>query len=159
MATSTVNYLKTIMPGQPEAWYDRIASDIHCGKMPLPMVEGVPLPAGTIAPPPPPTKVNPARQRFTEGIHRRNSPKPLVTTKPVANTPNTVGEALQQARQKPKRPAQPASAATKWELERLVHSDKNTAERLAAQVAFANPDKSEQWCWEKAIFDLERDRG
>jgi hypothetical protein len=152
MSKPTVTYLQTIMPGQPDAWYDRIASDILCGKMPLPMVEGVPLPAITITPPP---TVNPARQRFTEGIHRS---APAAPPRPSSNIPNTVGEALQQATHKPKRPNQLANATTKGKLERLVHSDKRAAERLAAQVAFSHPDKSEQWCWEKAIFDLERDR-
>jgi hypothetical protein len=47
---------------------------------------------------------------------------------------------------------------TKYRLRTLVHSDHNAAERLVAQVAFAHPDKTEQWCWDKAIFDLERDR-
>jgi hypothetical protein len=146
MSKSTVAYLQTIMPGQSEAWYERIASDILSGKMPLPKVEGVPAPVAT---------VNPARQRFTEGIHRS---APVTPPRPSANIPNTVGEALQQATHKPKRPAQPANGSTKGKLERLVHSDKRAAERLAAQVAFSHPDKSEQWCWEKAIFDLERDR-
>jgi hypothetical protein len=150
MATSTVNYLKTMMPGQPEAWYERIAGDILCGKMPLPKFEDVPVPTATIEPPP---IINQARQRFTE-----STPKPVAPLRPSANIPNTVGEALQQATLKPKRPAQPANATTKWKLERLVHSDKKAAERLAAQVSSSNPGKSEQWCWEKAICDLERDR-
>jgi hypothetical protein len=152
MSKPTVDYLKTIMPGQSEAWYDRIASDILCGKMPLPKVAEVPAPTATIEPPP---TVNPARQRFTEGTHRS---APSAPPRPSANIPNTVGEALQQATHKPKRPAQPANAATKGKLERLVHSDKRAAERLAAQVSLANPGKSEQWCWEKAIYDLQRDR-
>jgi hypothetical protein len=155
MSKPTVDYLKTIMPGQSESWYHRIASDILCGKMALPMIEGVPLPAITIALSSPPPTVNPARQRFTEGIHRS---EPVAPPRPSANIPNTVGEALQQATHKPKRPTQPANATTKWKLEHLVHSDKRAAERLAVQVAFSHPDKSEQWCWEKAIFDLERDR-
>jgi hypothetical protein len=137
MSKSTVTYLKAIMPGQPEAWYERIAGDILCGKMPLPKVEGVSVPAATIEPPP---------------IINQSPPRPS------ANIPNTVGEALQQATLKPKRPAQPANATTKWKLERLVHGDNKAADRLAAQVSFANPDKSEQWCWEKAICDLARDR-
>jgi hypothetical protein len=152
MSKSTVDYLKTIMPGQSEVWYHRIASEILCGKMPLPKVEGVPAPTATIEPPP---TVNPERHRFTEGIHRST---PAAPPRPSANIPNTVGEALQQAAHKPTRPKQPANASTKWKLERLVHSDKHAAERLAAQVAFTNPGKSDQWCWEKAIFDLERDR-
>jgi hypothetical protein len=150
MSKSTVNYLKAIMPGQPEAWYESIAGDILCGKMPLPKVEGVSVPTATIEPPP---IINQARQRFTEP-----TPEPVAPPRPSSNIPNTVGEALQQATLKPKRPAQPANATTKWKLERMVHGDNKAAARLAAQVSFANPDKSEQWCWEKAICDLARDR-
>jgi hypothetical protein len=146
MNNPTVDYLKQIMPGQPDAWYQRIADDIAAGKMPLPTVEGVPVPELLTAPPQP--TINAARQRFLNSQPHHRSP----------STPDTVGEALHQASRKPKRPAQPAKAATKRELERLIHSDRLAAERLAAQVAFANPGQSEQWCWEKAIFDLERDR-
>lgn len=130
MNNPTVDYLKEIMPGQSDVWYQRIAGDVIAGKMPLPKVEGVPIPEA-LAPPEP--TVNAARQRFLDGSKRQSTP---------ANIP--VG--------------QPAKAATKSKLERLTHSDKAAAARLAAQVAFVNPGKSEQWCWEKAIFDLERDR-
>jgi hypothetical protein len=166
MDTSVVNYLKEVMPGQPDAWYQRIAGDVIMGKMPLPKVEGVPAPKALPIP-----TVNAARQRFLDGSKRQSPPEPVKPpVKPKSKTqqlkrgtyrsviPNTVNEAIQQVSQKPKRPAQPANAATKRKLAGLTHGDNATAARLAAQVAFINPGKSEQWCWEKAIFDLERDR-
>jgi hypothetical protein len=47
---------------------------------------------------------------------------------------------------------------TESRLLRLVNYDRQMAERLAESVRAKNPDKTEQWCWEKAIWDLERDR-
>jgi hypothetical protein len=43
-------------------------------------------------------------------------------------------------------------------LLRLLHGDRAAALRLVESIKARNPDKSEQWSWEKAIFDLERDR-
>lgn len=36
--------------------------------------------------------------------------------------------------------------------------DRATAERLLALAREYNPHRSEQWCYEKVIYDLERDR-
>jgi hypothetical protein len=172
-AKSTIAYLQEIMPGQSEAWYDRIAAEITAGRMPLPKVESIPdpTPKPTEEPVLLPNAINPARQRY---LASNDSPAP--TAKPKSKTkqlkqgtyraksaastaiPNTVGEALKQASQPQTKRVQPANATTKWKLESLVHGDRNAASRLAAQIAFANPDKTEQWCWEKAIYDLRRDR-
>jgi hypothetical protein len=169
MNNPTVDYLKQIMPGQSDAWYQRIADDIAAGKMPLPKVEGVLVPESLTAPPQP--TINAARQRFLDNS-KRSPIEPPVAKPPVkpksktqqlkqgtyrSNIPDTVDAALQQASQKPKRPAQPVKTATRMELGRLVRSER-AAERLAVQVASTTPGKSEQWCWEKAIFDVERDR-
>lgn len=43
------------------------------------------------------------------------------------------------------------------ELARLAGSQK-TARRLVAGVRVSHPTRSERWCWEKAIADLDRDR-
>lgn len=134
-ANSAIAHLQKVMPGQSDAWYSRIADEITAGRMPLPKIDNAEVP--TIA-----TKTE----------------RPAASPRPSAHIPNTVGDAMRQAKQRITRPAQSANATTKWKLERLVHSDKKAAERLAAQVAFANPNQSEQWCWEKAIYDLERDR-
>lgn len=41
----------------------------------------------------------------------------------------------------------------------LLNGDRNTANRLLNLAKTRNPQKSIQWCAEKVIFDLERDRG
>ncbi len=41
----------------------------------------------------------------------------------------------------------------------LLNGDRNTANRLIALAKTRNPDKSIDWCVEKVIFDLQRDRG
>lgn len=43
-------------------------------------------------------------------------------------------------------------------LLRLVGHDLQMAKRLITHTRHKNPDKAEQWCWEKVIWDLERDR-
>lgn len=45
------------------------------------------------------------------------------------------------------------------QLMRLLHDDRNTANRLLSQVKVKNPSRSIDWCVEKVIYDLERDRG
>ena len=52
-----------------------------------------------------------------------------------------------------------ASRKLQKELLRLLHDDRNTANRLLSQVKINNPNKSINWCIEKVIYDLERDRG
>jgi len=47
---------------------------------------------------------------------------------------------------------------TQAQLLRLVNGHRPTALRLVEQLQLRHPDRSEQWCWEKAIFDIERDR-
>ena len=39
----------------------------------------------------------------------------------------------------------------------LVHGDWNLAERLLDSARRSNPGHSEDWYWEKVIYDLERD--
>ncbi|NJO75971.1 MAG: hypothetical protein HC833_20785 [Leptolyngbyaceae cyanobacterium RM1_406_9] len=50
------------------------------------------------------------------------------------------------------------SVSVESRLYRLLHGDRAGAVRLIGSIRARNPDKSEQWCWDKAIFDLERDR-
>lgn len=45
------------------------------------------------------------------------------------------------------------------QLLRLLHDDQATANRLLSQVKIKNPNRSIDWCVEKVIYDLERDRG
>ncbi len=41
----------------------------------------------------------------------------------------------------------------------LAGYDKQRIERLLNGVRLKNPDRSEQWYWEKILYDMERDRG
>ena len=43
-------------------------------------------------------------------------------------------------------------------LVKLLGGNQNTANRLIQQSQLRYPDKSADWHWEKAIYDLERDR-
>lgn len=43
-------------------------------------------------------------------------------------------------------------------LLKLLGGNRNTAQRLIHQSQLRYPDKSADWHWEKAIYDLERDR-
>lgn len=52
-----------------------------------------------------------------------------------------------------------ASRELQKKLLRLLHDDQNTANRLLSQVKINNPTRSINWCVEKVIYDLERDRG
>ncbi len=40
----------------------------------------------------------------------------------------------------------------------MVGGDRHAAKRLIDNIKKKNPGKTELWCWEKAIDDLERDR-
>lgn len=44
-------------------------------------------------------------------------------------------------------------------LLRLLNGDRHTANRLIGLAKSRNPGRSIDWCVEKVIFDLERDRG
>lgn len=50
------------------------------------------------------------------------------------------------------------SRATRKQLMRRVGGNAAVAQRLVERVKMQNPGRTEQWCWEKAIYDIERDR-
>ncbi len=50
------------------------------------------------------------------------------------------------------------SRAVQRKLMGLVGNDRDIAEGLAQRLKLKNPGQSDDWCWEKAIYDLERDR-
>lgn len=52
-----------------------------------------------------------------------------------------------------------ASRKLQKKLLTILHNDRDAANRLLAQAKFRNPNKSIDWCVEKVIYDLERDRG
>lgn len=48
--------------------------------------------------------------------------------------------------------------STRRQLLGLVGGNATVAQRLVSDVQARNPGRTEQWCWEKAIYDVERDR-
>ena len=46
----------------------------------------------------------------------------------------------------------------KSKLEKLCGSDYRLAQRLVEGIQVDHPERAEQWCWEKAVWDMERDR-
>lgn len=54
--------------------------------------------------------------------------------------------------------ARGVSRSTRKQLLRLVGGNASVAQRLVRDVRDRNPGRPEQWCWEKAIYDIERDR-
>ena len=40
----------------------------------------------------------------------------------------------------------------------LPHDDRAVADRLFTHISQMNPGQSERWCWDKVLWDLERDR-
>ena len=48
--------------------------------------------------------------------------------------------------------------STRRQLLGLVGGNATVAQRLVSDVQARNPGRTEQWCWEKAIYDIERDR-
>jgi hypothetical protein len=56
------------------------------------------------------------------------------------------------------RPIKPQHPHLERKLLKLLSGNRNTANRLIQQSQLRYPDKSADWHWEKAIYDLERDR-
>lgn len=52
-----------------------------------------------------------------------------------------------------------ASPKLRQKLLRLLHNDHQAANRLLTHVILNHPNQSVNWAMEKAIYDLERDRG
>ncbi|MEM6449453.1 MAG: hypothetical protein AAF703_03965 [Cyanobacteria bacterium P01_D01_bin.105] len=69
---------------------------------------------------------------------------------PKGSSGGTLSGAAQRSRGVPR--------ATRQKLLRLVGGNAAVAQRLVSDVQTRNPGRSEQWCWEKAIYDIERDR-
>jgi hypothetical protein len=82
---------------------------------------------------------------------------------PESVTSKSVQKSLEKIISKSQKPfsAQPVQLVKKVTMQRLlslVNGDMETAKRLVIQAREKNPVRDEQWCWEKVIYDLERDR-
>lgn len=71
---------------------------------------------------------------------------------------STIGWLLWSLFRKASRRTQKASPRLANRLLVLVNGDTATARRLLRNVNRSNPGRSVDWCLEKAIYDLERDR-
>lgn len=60
--------------------------------------------------------------------------------------------------QRSQSPARGVARSTRQQLMRRVGGNAAVAQRLVERVKMQNPGRTEQWCWEKAIYDIERDR-
>jgi hypothetical protein len=58
----------------------------------------------------------------------------------------------------PSQKFRPQQSHLERKLLKLLGGNHNTANRLIQQSRLRHPDKSADWHWEKAIYDLERDR-
>jgi hypothetical protein len=56
------------------------------------------------------------------------------------------------------KPSKPRPHVLQRKLLSLLHGDRKTAERLLRGVKENNPERDEDWYFEKVIFDLTRDR-
>jgi hypothetical protein len=124
------------------------------------------------APPPPPNPIlcHPERKLPSEPLQPMRQGKDhhwwgvkgvVVTAKTQPEQPIVLSKAALEALAKTKRKiaekSQPASEVTKRKLFKLT-GNWEVSQRLVARIRFNNPDRSEQWAYEKAIYDLERDR-
>jgi hypothetical protein len=64
-----------------------------------------------------------------------------------------------QKRRKGSQNTSSASSSLERKLLSLVGGDRSLATRLLLNVRWKNPRKSRTWCYEKVIYDLQRDRG
>jgi hypothetical protein len=58
----------------------------------------------------------------------------------------------------PSQAVRPQHPHLERKLLKLLGGNRNTANRLIQQSQLKHPEKSSDWHWEKAIYDLERDR-
>lgn len=159
---TTISHLRSVMPGQTEDWYQRIAKLIQSGAMPMPSVENSAqqqaknkriLDALTDSKPGEYKSGESSNRPDTTYSYTKESIPDRYRVEPLGTSAKAT------APQQPiKTQTTSVKATTKNKLYKLSGNNWTTAERLVSGIRFNNPEKSEQWCWEKACWDLERDR-
>ncbi|BAU09694.1 unknown protein [Leptolyngbya sp. NIES-3755] len=86
-------------------------------------------------------------------------PKPEPITPPIKPRSEINFDAIAKEAARQKQELSRVSSKTQYELHRLAHGDAKMIDRLLIHTRSRNPDRPEQWIWEKVIRDLERDRG
>lgn len=94
------------------------------------------------------------RNRIREESQRKESDQ-KTHTRPIDKSDQPVPD--QVSTETPKR-SSTVTRQIKSKLEKLCGSDYRLAQRLVEGIRVDHPDRSEQWCWEKAVWDMERDR-
>ena len=94
------------------------------------------------------------RNRIREESQRQK-PNERTHTRPIDKSDPPVPDRFSTDR--PKR-SSTVTRQIKAKLEKLCGSDYRLAQRLVEGIRVDHPDRSEQWCWEKAVWDMERDR-
>ena len=87
--------------------------------------------------------------------YQRKEANPKTNVRPTDQPYQTVPD--QVSTETPKR-SSTVTRQIKSKLEKLCGSDYRLAQRLVEGIRVDHPDRSEQWCWEKAVWDMERDR-
>lgn len=87
--------------------------------------------------------------------HQRKEADPKTNVRPTDQPYQPVPD--QVSTETPKR-SSTVTRQIKSKLEKLCGSDYRLAQRLVEGIRVDHPDRSEQWCWEKAVWDMERDR-
>lgn len=76
---------------------------------------------------------------------------------PNLSIPNSINAEQLNQRSGTRRQAKAINRGVPYKILRLMHNDTAAADRLFEQVSRSNPDKDERWCWEKVLWDLQRD--
>ncbi len=145
------------MPGQPIAWYERIAAEIDAGRMPMPSL----------------TEQSAPKSQNTVYSYAKKDLDPKHRTEVVEKKPSKESKKTKPRREKlqakkaqtfnhPKQPEiNPASKATQEAKRKLIGmcgGDVATASRLAGVSLHGEINDYAIWGIEKAILDLWRDR-
>jgi hypothetical protein len=130
---TTIERLQSIIPGQSTVWYTRIAAEIDAGKMPMPSLEA------------------PADGTYS---YSKNDLNPLHRTE-VVKAPHQSPRYTNSTFSK----TTPETSKPSDRLLELCNGNYSTAQRLLTSILKQNPGKTAQWANEKAVWDLQRDRG
>lgn len=138
-AKSLVTVAQSTYPGNTALWYlMKVISDLEQQQAEYFRQRRLPSAPATVRPTQP-------QAAPTQSVQGR---QPLPPFQPWRPTPTGA----------PTQHHQPPSRQVQQKLLALVQGNQQTADRLVEHTRKANPLQSEQWVWEKVIFDLERDR-
>jgi hypothetical protein len=104
--------------------------------------------------------LNPALASNPKPADKSWGVKSVIIGSQQAEKPSPISSRSLQASYKDKQQAssQPAQSKTKLQLIKLLNGDTRSAERLVENIRIKNPQHSEQWAYEKAVYDIESDR-